>query len=382
MSARPAALLPLLLLLAATATAAAAEPAAEAYPFTVALVVDPASPAARYLHQGPVGSTAPPVTVDLVDQARLAYAAAAARLFQGVGGADPALRLEVRVVRAAVDDRMGSRTASVTHQVVALAADGRELDRWSVTGAGATPLREGEALVGAFARAAREAVLAFRADLEASPALAAWLADRGVGVRLSAAPQVAEVPRAPWSWHVDGGVGVARGMDLGLRVGLSSRWGYLAASVDRWATLVDSPYRLGINFPANLETWLVGLEAGAAYRPANALEVRAGAGAHWLQMNVDQPIITGAYYEVSHLRVQRAGLAGTLGGAVTYTFPLQSGRAGRARVGLEARRLLGSRLTFEQLGGQFSAGSATVLLLVGYELPLGAGAGPEALAER
>lgn len=352
--------------------------------FAVEIRVDATGPTARYVHDPQAGFMPnPAVTVDVAGQARAAYLARAATMFPGAGQGEPALQLEIRVAAADVDGGPGRWRAVVRHEVVARGRDGAEIARWATVGEGDVVGFEAEAVTAAFARAARSAARELEQRFDASPDVARWRTSSGYGPPIAAAPPEAApghdadpTARPPWSGYVDGALGFAtsqtpsRNVDFGLRAGATHRFVYLQLAVDRWAS-AESPGDFAGPFAylTRLSAWMVGAEAGLVHRLDSRLEVRGGVGAYWLEASAAATRIAGAYYDLRDVTVDRGGVAGSVGMGLYYVTPPQRSMNARGRIGVDARRLFGTTLTFEPLGGDITVGRWLATVAIGLEFP-------------
>lgn len=370
-----AALAALLLALAARPGPAAAQVQGDAsrYLFPVNVQLADGSQSARYVHDAATGGPQnPSVTVPLADQARYAYAVAAARMFRPSVAGDVPLRLEVSVGRAAITRRDWAWRTSVAHQVAVIAPDGLEVGRFAVTGEDHIVGLDQRAVPAAFARAAAQAAASFEAAFDAAPEVKAWLERTGQRPRVRpAAPAPAPAPPRPsWAAYLDAGLGAAQGTGFAARAGLAGRWLFAQIGVDRWSTSlgVDPPSDPEPQ-PASVDTWLVGAEAGLVHRFSDRFEARVGAGAHWLSVTFVKHERSGTFGEPIVMTIPKAGVAATLGAGLTYvTGPL--GRwLGRGRASLEVRLFYPYELRFDAFGRTMPGPTGSVFVLVGGELP-------------
>lgn len=380
--------------LAAAPGHAHAQPAAAPrFPVAVRLVLSPDTLGAHHVHRAsrPIAPPNPSTKVPVGAQAREAFAAAAARLFDA-GAGDARAEVVVTLASSAVElDREGW-FAAVEHEVAlrdVAAPAPAEIARWRVRGEGRI-LGPGETAVhAAFRRAAEYAARTFAAEAEAEPAVREWLAGRGLAPRPGAGPTTAPPRLAPTPpvvvrarsrelLFVDlGGSAVAaEGGALNgafsLRAGWSGRLVLVQLALDHWpATFVANPPQAWGSGDGSADAYALGVDVGVQRRLGSRFELQAGAGAGVLRATASARYVP---LSAPDTWSQSSGTGSALAASVFAGARLNAvlpRTAIRYRVGVEARRHFGASLDLPDMGRALQLAELSAGVFLGVELPWG-----------
>jgi hypothetical protein len=357
---------------AAANPASAPASAASLYGLTARVRLAERQARTRYVHDigFPGGPANPSCVVAVGEQTAAAYAAAVQRMFRPAQDSVPAdLEAEVYDVAADVEKRDSTFRAFVAHRIVVRTPDGAELGRFQVEGRAPIAPIDASAMHLAFARAADDAARRFERAFDASPDVARWLAGRGLARRATDVPLPPE-PQAREAWvgfteagiGWNAGAGDSGGAAITARAGASSRWLLAQATFGRWRTTLNqySGFYPGVR----LDGMAFGIDVAAVYRIRRPLELRAGAGAHYLRAQ-------GAKDDLlSVVTFEQDGTAGSVFAAAELTDVVARWFGLRGRVGVEVRRYFGPGVHAHMYGRDVSIAGTELALFLGVELPL------------
>lgn len=381
--ARPAATLVAWLSASASLAAEATTPAVFPAPPSAAVRMAPEEVERRYVCDGrPSGLPIPACSVPVGEQARNAYSASLPGLFAGAAQ-PPELELEVRVLAAEVD-ATGPGHAVLEHALTLRSRQGQELGHWRPRARERLVVLDAEGLALGFVRAARSNAAEWERTAGASPALAAWLGPRPMGrphqEEAHPPPAVAQ-PRGSWVAFLDSGVmlvdpGGEREFGVGIRGGVSGRWVFAQLSGDYRRTSVTASLPPGFSplALARVDAWSLGADVGGLLQLGQALEVRAGTGAHHASASGSVPYLTGnsyaGYFRGAFSTSRSRAAMSLFTSAHLVGGTLRDSRA-RGRFGLEVRAFLGSKAELPPLGLQTRLPTpVSITLVAGIELPV------------
>jgi hypothetical protein len=350
---------------AVTAARAESPEVKPVYPITARLAFG-ATPRDRCLV--PDESSCDKVVSDAIQRA---YESAVRRTFGSVkpdGHAD--LEITVSPVVADVVEVTGGREVMVETRVILASTTAGEIDRLTYSDRSPVLGSEPESVANAIDRASRETARDFERRFADSKAVFNWMRGRGVEPVDSAFSWPMRADRVVFADFGGGPViGGGDGAEPGLfgRFGIAGRWFIVQGVAGRWVPSFKTAEPGCCLGPHNgdLRTFDLGLEAGLRIRRGDAVEFRAGGGAHVLWGTAVSYTGYQPPPESSFSNVTPA-----LFGAFQYTF-WPTGSRFRLRFGLEIRRYLSTTVGFPEFSRTVALADTYLGGYLGLETPFG-----------
>ncbi|HEY2031255.1 MAG TPA: hypothetical protein VGH20_18820 [Myxococcales bacterium] len=296
----------------------------------------------------------------VVELARSAFAAAAARMFVTSGSPDLILVLEVR--QAEVSRIVGVQLDLAT-RVTVESPGGDVIDVIDSSAAAPVLVAERGPLLGAARAAAADAAL----DFERSYASSSKIGDYLVGKKVAPASAVAVRERSDKLVTVAVGLGFVQGsgdssasIAPSVRVAWSYGWFFAQGTYTHYAAVFDAVAANGDLFGnTSLDVNDFGIEAGFVWRLPHNFEVRAAPGLHVLAGTADAGDIGAPSFTEA---------APVVYGSITNSFIPFHGSP-RIVAGVEARGYFFTAVALPEVGRKLPIANSAFALTLGLEFP-------------
>jgi hypothetical protein len=305
------------------------------------------------------------------DAVQRAYESAVRRTFRSAKPDAPAdLEITVSPVVADVVEVTGGREVIVETRVILASTTAGEIDRLTYSDRSPVLGSEPESVVNAIDRASRETAQHFERRFADSKAVFNWMRGRGVEPVDSAFSWPARADRVVFAdFGVGPVIGGGDGAEPGLlgRFGIAGRWFVVQGVAGRWVPsfkTAEPGCCLGTH-NGELRTLDLGLEAGLRIRRGEAVEFRAGGGAHVLWG-------TAVSYTGSQFPPESSfsTVTPSLFGAFQYTL-WPTGSRLRLRLGLEVRKYISTTVGFPEFSRTVALADTYIGGYLGLETPFG-----------
>ncbi len=292
-------------------------------------------------------------------------------MFQPVpADTSPELELTVSPLAADVVELTGGREVILEARIV-LAATTGEIDRLTYSERSPVLGPDRDSILNAMDRASQQIAGSFERTFADSKAVFTWMRARGIEPVDSALSWPLRADRVTFI-DVGGGPviggGDAAAPGLLARLGVAGRWFIVQGIAGRWAPSFDMALAAeggGTQYSADLVTTDLGIEGGLRFRVRNAMELRAGAGAHVLWGTAEAHTSSQTHPTSSFSKVTP-----TVFGAFQYTF-WPTGSRFRVRLGIELRKYVSTTVGFPEFSRTIPIADTYLGGYVGLEMPTG-----------